>query len=276
MTVPQFLCGDCPPACPCPTVSFSAVHWGELLCIWAGRREFGWAVEAEEVPALCLHTLSCPQELVCVPMPSGGKRTAAFPWKTARCHKVKLGGSGELSSSADCWEDRPQTVRKFKEYLFSPVWKSRAGCFPVEHLWVATSQAASVSSGFWCETVSFKKRWCLKESVLLHYVLKAAAFWLPHCRHASALRSNGVSGTDACGARCEDVPKEGQPSLLEGSQQVLPRWMLLACLGTSTAPFCSRTKDILVKYPVFLPRKRLLPELPLASFWHLGMVMCFF
>lgn len=82
-----------------------------------------------------------------MPMPSGGKRTAAFPWKTARCHKVKLlRGSGELSLSADCWEDRPQTVKKFKEYLFSPVWKSGAGCFPVQHLWLETSQAASVSS----------------------------------------------------------------------------------------------------------------------------------
>lgn len=49
-----------------------------------------------------------PRQLACVPVPSGGKHTAAFPWKTARCHKIKLlGGSGELSSSADCWEDRP-------------------------------------------------------------------------------------------------------------------------------------------------------------------------
>lgn len=78
------------------------------------------------------------------------------------------------------------------------------------------------------------------------------------------------------GARCEDVPKEVQPSLLEGSQQVPPRWMLLVCLGTSTAPFCSRTKGILVRYPDFLPRKCLLPELPLASFWHLGFVACYF
>lgn len=61
-------------------------------------------------------------------------------------------------------------------------------------------------------------------------------------------------------------PKEAQPSLLGGSQQVPPRWMLLPCLGTTTAPFCSRTKDILVKYPAFLPVKCLLPELPLAPF----------
>lgn len=176
LTVPQFLCGDCPPTCPCPTVSFSAVHWGELLCIWAGRREFGWAVEAEEVPALCLHTLSCPQELVCVPMPSGGKRTAAFPWKTARCHKVKLGGSGELSLSADCWEDRLQTVKKFKEYLFSPVWKSRAGCFPAQHLWVETSQTASVSSSFWCETVSFKKKAVLESISAVSLCCESSSF----------------------------------------------------------------------------------------------------
>lgn len=25
------------------------MSWGELLHIWAGRREFGWAVRAEEV-----------------------------------------------------------------------------------------------------------------------------------------------------------------------------------------------------------------------------------
>lgn len=111
LTVPQFLYGDCPPACP--TVSFSAMHWGELLCICAGKRIWlgSWGRSGA---ALCLHTLSCPQELVCVPMPSGRKRTAVFPWKTARCHKGKLGGSGELTSSADCWEDRPQTVRKFR------------------------------------------------------------------------------------------------------------------------------------------------------------------
>lgn len=47
-------------------------------------------------------------------------------------------------------------------------------------------------------------------------------------------------------------------------------------LGTRTAPFCSRTKDILVKYLFFLPKKCLLPELLLASFWHLGSMMCYF
>lgn len=78
------------------------------------------------------------------------------------------------------------------------------------------------------------------------------------------------SGHMGQGVRCP------QPSLVEGRQQVPPRWMLLACLGTSTAPFCSRTKDILARYPVFLPRKCLLSELPLAFFWHLGLVMCYF
>lgn len=133
------------------TLGWAALHLGWKERIWLGS----WGRSGA---ALCLHTLSCPRELVCMPMPLGGKRTVAFPWKTARCHKGKLGGSGELTSSADCWEDRPQTVRKFKEYLFSPVWKSGAGCFPVQHLWVETSQAASVSSSFWCEIVSFKKK----------------------------------------------------------------------------------------------------------------------
>lgn len=40
------------------------------------------------------------------------------------------------------------------------------------------------------------------------------------------------------------------------------RWMLLAHLGTSTAPFCSRTRGILGKHHDFLCRKCLLPELP--------------
>lgn len=49
LTVRQLLYGNCPPACPCPTVSFSAGSWGRLLSIWAGRRESGWAVKAAMV-----------------------------------------------------------------------------------------------------------------------------------------------------------------------------------------------------------------------------------
>lgn len=226
LTVPQFLYGDCPPICPCPTVSSSAMHWGELLRIWAGRRGFGWAAEAEEA-ALCLHTLSCPQELVCVPVPSGGKRTAAFPWKTARCHKVKLGGSGELSSSADCWEDRPQTMKKFREHLFSPVWKSGAGCFPVQHLWVETSQAASVSSSFWWEIVSFKKKkgaWknqcCFtifwKQQLSGYHSVDMPAPWVQWC-----LR-DWCHQEWAHGARCEDVPRRPSLHCWEGASRFLP------------------------------------------------------
>lgn len=103
LTVRQLLYRNCPLACPCPVVSSSPVSWGELLPIWAGRREFGWAVRAEEVQRCAFTPRLAPGSLRCVPVPSGGKRTTAFPWKTARCHKVKLlGGSGELSSSADC------------------------------------------------------------------------------------------------------------------------------------------------------------------------------
>lgn len=61
---------------------------------------------------------------------------------------------------------------------------------------------------------------------------------------------------------CEGGPCRVLPLLLEGSQQVPSRWMLLARLGTGTAPFCSRTQGILGKHHDFLPRKCLLPELP--------------
>ena len=74
--------------------------------------------------------------------------------------------------------------------------------------------------------------------------------------------SRGPSGVGPWGRGVRVPPGGALPPLLEGSQQVPPRWMLLACLGTSTAPFCSRTRGILGKHHDFLPRKCLLPELP--------------
>lgn len=81
LTVPQFLCGDCPPTSPCPTVSFSAVHWGELLCIWAGRREFGWAAGAEEVQPCALTPCLALRSLCACPCLQAGSVLQRFPGK---------------------------------------------------------------------------------------------------------------------------------------------------------------------------------------------------
>lgn len=64
------------------------------------------------------------------------------------------------------------------------------------------------------------------------------------------------------GLRCWGPPRGPLPQLLEGIQQLTPRWMLPAHLGTSTAPFRSRTWGILGKHHDLLPKKCLLTELP--------------
>jgi len=257
--VRQLLCSNCPPSCPCAAVSFPVVSWGEPLRRRAGRRAFGWAVGAEEAQRCAFTPRLGPRSSPACPCLRAGSVPQRFPGRLPGAIKESF-WEALVSSARQQIVGRIglNAVKKSRECLFSPMWKSRVGRFPARCLRVETFHAASVSSSSWHEIVSCKKKRCPKEMALPHHTLKATAS--RHGRHGPTVapRSAGVSGADGLsgagrGARCEGAPGSRPPS----PEQVL---------GTCTAPFCSRARGILGKHRGFLP------QVPFArrasSFWH--------